>query len=216
MQVLLRSVIGGIALLLYPYLVYKGVQDGSAWFAPAVIAGIYFYQAIKAQQAWLRVQKLAIVLLLLLGAIFYQDILAKLLPIMIQLSLMLFFAKTLLHGKGPSLVERFARLDFPGVPMPPVMVNYCRQVTIIWTGFFAFNIITCIVLALFAPVEWWAIFTGVLIFVLSIVLMIAEYFWRHFYFRRQKLPFDRIPGIKDSARNMLVNGRKIWQDVQAS
>ena len=215
MQIILRSVIGCIVLL-YPYFVYRGVQEGGVWFAPAVIAGIYFYQAIKAQQARVRVQKLAIVLVLLLGAIFYQDLIAKLVPIIIQLSLMLFFGKTLLRDKGPSLVERFARLDFPDEPMPSILVNYCRYLTIMWTGFFAFNVVTCVMLALFAPVEWWAIFTGVLIFLLSVLLMVAEYIWRHIYFRTQDLPFEQIPGFKESARNMIVNGRKIWLDVQTS
>jgi len=215
MQTILRIIIG-IIVLLYPYLVFRGVQEGGVWFAPAVIAGIYFYQAIKSQQTRGRVQKLGIVLVLLLGAIFYQDLIAKLVPIIIQLSLMLFFGKTLLRGKGPSLVERFARLDFPDEPMPAILVNYCRYLTLMWSGFFAFNVMTCVVLALFAPVEWWAIFTGVLIFLLSVLLMIAEYIWRHIYFRTQDLPFEQIPGFKQSARNMIVNGRKIWLDVQTS
>ena len=215
MQVLLRSIIGGIVLL-YPYLVYRGVQEGGVWFAPAVIASIYFYQAIKAHKTRVRVQKLAIVLILLLGAIFYQDLIAKLVPIIIQLSLMLFFGKTLFKNNSPSLVERFARLDFPDMDMPVVLVNYCRYLTVMWTGFFAFNVVTCVVLALFAPVEWWAIFTGILIFLLTVLLMVAEYIWRHIYLRTLDLPYEKIPGFKESARNMLVNGRKIWLDIHAS
>lgn len=215
MQILLSILIAGVALF-YPFLVYRGVQEGGVWFAPAVIAGIYFYQAVKTKRTRLRVKNLMIVLIVLLGALFYQDLIAKLIPIIIQISLMLFFGKTLLKGKGPSLVERFARLDFPDEPMPQILITYCRNLTIMWFGFFAFNVLTCLILALFAPVEWWAIFTGVLIFLLSVLLMVAEYFWRHLYFRRQKLPFERIPGFKDSARNMVVNGRKIWLEVHAS
>ncbi|GFO71586.1 hypothetical protein BJAS_P1201 [Bathymodiolus japonicus methanotrophic gill symbiont] len=215
MQIILRIIIS-VVVLLYPFLVYRGVQEGGVWFAHAVIAGIYFYQAVKTRKTPVRVQKLVIVLSLLVGTIFYQELVAKLIPIIIQLTLMLFFGKTLLKGKGPSLVERFARLDFPDQPMPLILVNYCRNLTLVWAGFFAFNVVTCVVLALFAPVEWWAVFTGVLIFLLSVLLMVAEYFWRHIYFRSQDLPFDQIPGFKDSARNMVVNGRKIWLDVQAS
>lgn len=214
MKTVLRSIISGIFFLLYPYLVYKGVQQGVVWFAPAVIAGLYFYQALKARTRRGRIQNLGIVFILLAGAVYYQALMAKLVPIIIQLSLMLFFGKTLLPGKGPSLVERFARLEFP--VMPPVLSRYCRQLTIMWTGFFAFNVLACLLLALFAPVQWWAIFTGVLIFALTAVLMIAEYIWRLFLFRRIELPAGQIPSVKESARMMLVNGRKIWQDVHAS
>lgn len=216
MLTILRSIFSGIIFLLYPYLVYRGVKDGGVWFAPTVIAGFYFYLAIKAKQTRKRVQKLAIVLVLLLGAIFYQDLMAKLVPIIIQLTLMIFFGKTLLKDKGPSLVERFAQLEFPDIPMPLVLVKYCRYLTIMWTSFFAFNVLACVLLALFAPVEWWAIYTGVLILLFTVVLMTAEYIWRHFYLRRIDLPYEKIPAFKESARNMLVNGRKIWLDVHAS
>lgn len=214
MKTTLRIIISIMVFLLYPYLVYKGVQEGVVWFAPIAIASVYFYQAVKARARKVRIQKLAIVLMLFVGAVYYQDIMAKLIPIIIQLSLMLFFGKTLLPEKGPSLVERFASLEFP--VMPPVLSGYCRQLTIMWTGFFAFNVLACLYLALFAPVQWWAIYTGVMIFVLTALLMVAEYIWRFFLFRRIDLPAAQIPGVKETAKTMLINGRKIWQDVQAS
>ncbi len=214
MKIVLRSIISVMVFLLYPYLVYRGVQEGVVWFAPAVIASVYFYQAVNARTRKTRIHKLAIVLMLFVGAIYYQDIMAKLIPIIIQLSLMLFFGKTLLPNKGPSLVERFASLEFP--VMPPVLMRYCRQLTIMWTGFFAFNVLACLYLALFAPVQWWAIYTGVMIFVLTALLMVAEYIWRFFMFRRIDLPAAQIPGIKETAKTMFINGRKIWHDVRAS
>lgn len=216
MQVILRSLISSLIFLLYPYLVYRGIQEGVVWFAPTAIASLYFYQALKAQALLLCLKKFSIVLVLLLGAIFYPDLMAKLIPIIIQLSLMLFFGKTLRKNKGPSLIERFARLEFPDDMMPPALIKYCRYLTILWTSFFAFNICMCILLALFAPVEWWAVYTGILIFVLSTFLMVAEYIWRHFYLRTLDLPHERIPKFKEAMKNMIANGRKIWLDVYAS
>jgi len=216
MKVVLRGIITSLLFLLYPYLVYRGIQEGVVWFAPAIIASLYLFKAIKAKTAQVRFEHLDIVFLLFLGSIFYQDLVAKLIPIFIQLSLMNFFGKTLREGKGPSLVERFARFDFPEIP--PVISLYCRHLTMMWTGFFAFNVAACIVLALFAPVSWWALYTGVMIFVLSGALMVGEYIWRHFFFRTIKieLPDKPIPGVKDSIRRMALNGRLIWQDVRAS
>ncbi|MBT6419574.1 MAG: hypothetical protein HOK14_04425 [Gammaproteobacteria bacterium] len=214
MKTLLRIIISIMVFLLYPYLVYRGVQEGVVWFAPAAIASVYFYQAVNARNRKIRIQKLAIVLMLFVGAIYFQNTVAKLVPIIIQLSLMLFFGKTLLPNKGPSLVERFASLEFP--VMPPVLMRYCRHLTVMWTGFFAFNVLACLYLALFAPVQWWAIYTGVLIFVLTALIMIAEYIWRFFMFRRIDLPAAQIPGIKETVKMMFINGRKIWLDIQAS
>ncbi len=214
MQKVLRVIVSSVIFLAYPYLVYRGVQEGLVWFAPLVIVSVYCYQAIKARNASVRTQKLAIVFFLLLGTAYYPDLIAKLMPILIQLSLMLFFGKTLLKGKEPSLVERFASIDFPYVP--PVLSRYCRQLTVIWTGFFALNALACIGLALFAPIAWWAIYTGILIFLFTGLLMIAEYIWRFFLFRKIGIPVELIPDVKESARNMVVHGRKIWLDVHAS
>lgn len=216
MKKVLRGIISTLLFLTYPYLVYKGVEAGVVWFAPTMIAGFYLWQALHAKDVRACFKNLDNVLLLILGTIFYQDLAAKLMPIFIQLSLMDFFGKTLRKGKGPSLVERFASLDFPEIP--PVISRYCRHLTIMWTGFFAFNVLACVVLALFAPVSWWAIYTGGMIFALTGLLMVGEYIWRHFYFRTIKiqLPEKPIPGVKESIKKMMIDGRVIWQDVRAS
>jgi len=214
MRKILRGIFSSLLVLLYPYLVYRGIQEGVVWFAPTVIASIYLYQAIKAPNTRLLFKQLDVVFLLILGSIFYQDLIAKVIPVFIQLSLMNFFAKTLKAGKGPSLIERFAQLDFPDIP--PVISQYCRYLTLMWTAFFAFNIVACIGLALFAPTTWWALYTGVIIFALSGVLMVGEYIWRHFYFRTLDLPDKPIPGVIDSMRSMMINGRKIWLEVRAN
>lgn len=133
MRKVLWKIIITTLILLYPYLAYKGIQQGIVWFAPSVIASLYFFQAFKAKTKQIRSQKIVLVLLLLVGTVYYQDLIAKLIPVIIQLNLMLFFGKTLLSGKGPSLIERFAQLDFPQIP--PLLSQYCRYLTIIWTIF---------------------------------------------------------------------------------
>ncbi|BCG63872.1 MAG: hypothetical protein methR_P1617 [Methyloprofundus sp.] len=216
MKKVLRGIFSTLLFLLYPYLVYRGIEEGVVWFAPAMIASFYLWQALQAKNTRVCFKNLDIVFLLILGTVFYQDLVAKLIPIFVQLSLMDFFGKTLRQGKGPSLVERFASLDFPEIP--PIISQYCRNLTILWTGFFAFNVAACVVLALFAPVSWWALYTGVMIFALTGMLMVGEYIWRHFYFRTIKvqLPEKPIPGVKESIRKMMIDGRAIWLDVRAS
>ena len=204
----LRSVMVTTVFLGYPYLVYLGMEKGIVWFAPTVISGFYLYSGFNAQDSKIKQKKITIALLLLAGAIFFQSITAKLLPIFIQLMLMHFFGSTLFYNKPP-LIERFVRLEFP--ELPPGIAAYCRQLTWLWTGFFAFNAVMCVALALWAPSSWWAIYNGILVFVFTGLLMVGEYVWRHF-----KFPDLDIPSVKSSARNMMINGRKIWQDVHAS
>ncbi len=206
MRAVIRFVIGAVFFLLYPYLVYRSLEDGVVWLAPAVLSGIYVHQALQARTSRQRLRKLAIALLLLLGAFYLQALTAKLLPVFIQLALMVFFGKTLV--KGPPLIERFARLDYPD--FKPGIAEYCRQLTIIWTGFFAFNAVVCAALALWAPATWWAFYNSVMILLLTGLLMVGEYIWRHYHF-----PGMEIPSARSSFQSMLANCRKIWMDVQA-
>lgn len=206
MLILLRKGIVSSILLLYPYLVYRGIQAGVVWFAPSVLAAIMLYQAYISSELKSRITKFTFALLLLLGVIFFQNVTAKILPTLIQLFLMHFFYKTLKNG--PPLVERFVRLEFE--ELPEGVVDYCRQLTILWIGFFGFNALMCSGLAVWASPEWWAIYTGVIIFILTGLLMMAEYIFRHYRF-----PNMEIPDLKASTRNMLMYCRKVWLDVQA-
>jgi len=202
----LRSGLVTAFFLLYPYLVFRGIQEGIVWFAPLVIASIYFYQGFREEHIAARVRKLMAALALIVGIVFFQSLTAKLLPTLIQLFLMHFFYRTLVNG--PPLIERFVRLEFS--ELPAGVVEYCRQLTILWTGFFAFNALMCSGLALWGQASWWAVYTGVIIFLLTGILMIGEYIYRHY-----KFPDMEIPDLKTSARNMVVNARQIWQDLYA-
>jgi uncharacterized membrane protein len=201
-----KAILVTALVLGYPYLVYRGMELGFVWLAPVVISGIYIYKAFTTQNQKSRYIKLGIALIFAIAAVFLQSLAAKLMPVFIQLGLMCFFGRTLF--KPPPLVERFARMDFPD--LPPGVVEYCRLWTIIWTGFFALNALICAGLAFWAPNDWWAFYTGIMLYVLTGALMIGEFCWRHFRFPE----FD-IPTLKLSMRNMIVNGRKIWSDVIA-
>jgi len=132
---------------------------------------------------------------------------AGVMPMLIQLMLMYFFGRTLLKNKGPSFIESFVRLEFP--EFPPGVSEYCRQLTLLWTGFFAFNAVMCVALAIWGTNFWWTLYNGVFIYLMIGVLMIGEYIYRHFRF-----PDLGIPDPQSTIKTMIVNGRKIWMDVQ--
>lgn len=207
---LVRSLFALLATLLvlaYPYIVYRMTEhDGPVWSAPLFLALFYVYQAVRIEDRGRRLKKFGVAIALVVGAVFLQSITAKLIPVMIQLLLFVFFGRTLVHG--PPLIERFVRLDYP--VFPPGISEYCRQLTQVWTGYFGFNTLVCAGLAIWAPASWWALYTGCLIFVLMVVLMVGEYVYRHWRF-----PELEIPDPASTMKSMISHGRNIWMDVHA-
>lgn len=142
-----------------------------------------------------------VALALLAGAVFFQHFSAKMIPVLIHTSMFMLFYGSLY--RSPSLIERFARLDFP--ELPPEIVAYCRKVTWVWAIFFAANIIWCTGLAIWAGNVFWAFYNGVVIYLLLGLLMISEYVWR-----RLRYPWLEVPPFKQSMMNIIKNGHTIW------
>jgi len=97
--------------------------------APAIFSGIFLLQAYATRDVKIRIYKVLIAIVLLLGAYYLQTTTAKVLPVLIQLMLMYYFGRTLLKGKGPSFIESFVRLEFRNSGR--VSVSICRQLTIL-------------------------------------------------------------------------------------
>jgi uncharacterized membrane protein len=206
MPVTLRLVTATAVFLGYPYLVYRGMDYGFVWIAPLLASFLYIYRAFGSRKLAARLVNLLIGGSLIVGVIFLKSLSAKFLPVLVQLILCWFFGRTLI--RGPSLIERLVRLEYP--VFPPGIAEYCEGLTRIWTVFFAFNIVVCSALALWASDGWWAFYTGVMIIVLTAVLLVGEYLYRHYRF-----PDLQIPDPESAFRSMIVNGRKIWMDVHA-
>jgi len=204
---IIKSILVTCLFLAYPYLVYQGMESGMVWIAPAFFSGIYLLQSFASQNIKIKIYKGCVSIGLLLGAYYLQTVTAKVLPVLIQLRLMYFFGRTLLKGKGPSFIESFVRLEFP--EFPPGVSRYCRRLTILWTAFFGFNAIMCVLLVIWGSDVLWALYNGVFIYVMIAVLMVGEYIYRHFRF-----PDLGIPNPQSTVKTMMTNGRKIWLDVQ--
>ncbi len=194
------------AFLAYPVLVYRGMDSGLVWIAPVLVSSLYLFRAFERRDFETRVVNLLIGGILLAGVIFLRSMSAKFLPVLVQLMLCWFFGRTLF--KGPPLIERLVRLDYS--VFPPGVAEYCERLTWIWTLFFALNALLCSALAVWASDGWWAFYSGVVLVVSTVLLLMGEYFYRRFRF-----PDFEIPDPKTSIKSILVNGRKIWADVHA-
>lgn len=102
-----------------------------------------------------------------------------LLPVVVSSYLFGTFAWSLRHG--PPMIERFARLVEDD--LPPFTEPYCRRVTVLWCVFLAANAITVAVLAVAAPLGWWAFYTGPIFYLLLALLLSAELCFRKWLFR---------------------------------
>ncbi|MFT3921050.1 MAG: hypothetical protein QM778_00815 [Myxococcales bacterium] len=108
------------------------------------------------------------------------------LPVLINVALLIQFGLSL---RGTPMVERFARMQDPN--LGPAQVVYCRTVTLVWCGFFVLNALVSGYLALFAELASWALYTGLIAYVLMGVLGACEYLVRKARFREYG------PGLHD-------------------
>lgn len=101
----------------------------------------------------------------------------------------------LLSLRTTPFVERLARLEDPA--LSPAGVLWCRRVTIAWCLFFAANAALSAALALWAPLAWWAAWSGGLAYLaigLGVLLEVA--------LRGRFVPEQRGRSIVDALRGM--------------
>jgi len=168
----------GFLLVLYPLLVYTGLQQ----FGPRVLACVLLLAAlvklvatIFARQplgngGWLLLAAtLAGGTTLLTGSVMGL----KFYPVIVSVVLLVVFGLSLV--RPPSMIERFARLQTPDLPIHAIA--YTRKVTWVWCGFFMLNgAIACV--SVFASDKIWALYNGLVSYVLIGLLLAGEYLIR--------------------------------------
>lgn len=102
-------------------------------------------------------------------------------PVLIAAALFQLFAHTLLPGEEP-LLCRFAR-HVDGVE-DERRLGYARTLTWFWTFFFAAMLVEAVLLALFAPIEIWSLFTNFINYILIAALLLLQIIYRSFHLGR--------------------------------
>ena len=101
-------------------------------------------------------------------------------PALVSLALLATFGASFLQRE--TTVERIARAG--GDALPPEARAYCRAVTGVWCGFFLVNAAIALELALAASPRAWALYTGLVAYVLMGLLFAGEYVVRQWRFGR--------------------------------
>lgn len=105
-------------------------------------------------------------------------------PIVVNAGMLIAFGATL-FGDGPTMIEKFARLRRP--ELDSHSVRYTRRVTQLWCAFFAMNGLVSAACAWWGSREQWAIYNGVVTYLLIGVLIMAEIAWRHMFVLRGRV-----------------------------
>jgi uncharacterized membrane protein len=106
---------------------------------------------------------------------------ARAYPVLMSLAAAGVFAVTL--RRPPSLIERFAMAS--GEPWSPALRLYCRNVTLIWALWLVVNAAIAAYLALSHDDAAWALWTGLLSYLVSGALFAGEWLVRHSIADRQ-------------------------------
>lgn len=167
----LRPLLVGLLTLAYPPLVYLGLGHFEPrWMALPLAAMAVLRAVATRERVWLAAAGGALVLAAssLLGN---QALPLKLYPVLVNTILLTVFATSLAFP--PSVIERLARLREPDLPASGVA--YTRRVTQVWCGFFVLNGTTALVTALWASAATWALYNGLISYVLMGLLFAGEW-----------------------------------------
>jgi uncharacterized membrane protein len=172
-----------VLTVLYPLGVYLAMgRVAPQWLAVLLVLLAVLRAVVTRQRFWWAVALGAAVLAL--AAWWQGDALAvKLYPVLVNAVLLVVFTFSLRHP--PTVVERLARLTEPG--LSPSGVRYTRKVTVVWCVFFVLNGAAAAYTATFSSDATWALYNGLIAYVLMGCLMGIEWCVRQCVRRREAM-----------------------------
>jgi len=180
----MAKVVKALAFAIYPLAIYLGL---TRWDVKRSAALLMLAAVLSVAASWrgrsLRTTWLApslVLVLGLLGRVLDNPLYLLLLPTTINVALLATFGASLFSPIP--MVERFARLQVSD--LSETECRYCRKVTWVWCVFFVLNGGAAALLAAFAPVAIWAVYTGCISYVLVGLVMAVEYLFRKRRFGR--------------------------------
>jgi uncharacterized membrane protein len=161
----------------YPLAVYFGLLHLSArslglLLMLLLLPGLWLKWRAARREDLLAVARLplSVLALVALAALFDERRFVLALPVLINAALLFQFARSL---RATPMVERFARMQQP--QLGPDHVRYCRVVTQVWCGFFVLNGALGAAFALWGSPAQWALYNGLIAYLLMGLLATGEY-----------------------------------------
>jgi uncharacterized membrane protein len=169
----------GLAGVCYPLAMYasRGAVPAIVFVAVGLLLIAGQLATLKSQARSLWLWPLAMAGILLVGSSLWDaKFAAKGYPVVISLAAAFAFGRTLVAP--PSFIERIARLQEPD--LAPEGQQYCRHVTLVWTGWLLFNAAVAAALAGWGSDAHWTLWTGLVSYIVMAALLGGEIILRKF------------------------------------
>lgn len=175
---------GSIGLLLYPLLVYQFASlDRPLLLATtlALLLSLRLFAMGTLTKPRLLLALLVVLSFCTLAQFDTQLRVLRLYPVLISLGGAGFCLYSLKHP--PSAIERFARRM--GMEVPDAAISYLRGVTTVWLAFFCLNAAVAAYTAVAANISHWALYNGLISYLIIGLLLVGEWLYRRRYMRLQ-------------------------------
>lgn len=163
-----------LVTFLYPFIWYFGQVYFGVTAVTILMACIWLLRALLSKQKLQKIMSFVLAFIFMLLCWIHSAKFMYWYPVMVSILLLLIFGASLFSKQ--SVIERLARLQHPDLPESGV--RYTRCVTQIWCGFFIVNILIISALILGAYWRAWAIYTGVISYMLMGMLLSGEFLYR--------------------------------------
>jgi uncharacterized membrane protein len=171
----LRTGLVWLATLLYPAIVYVGLgRFEPRWMALFLLALALARAIASRDPVWL-VAAAGASLLAIVGILANHSLPLKLYPALVSAVMLVVFGISLRHP--PTAIERIARLTDP--ELTPAAVAYTRKVTEAWCVFFIANGSVALATAMWASDRAWALYNGLIAYLLMGAMFGGEWLLRH-------------------------------------
>lgn len=175
-RILLNSILMTLGIL-YPF---------ALWFFPldsllslfVVLGVLWILRALVLQQREYAILGVLVCGVFLMYFIFKEQNWLYFYPIFINVALLFYFAYSL---KGEALITQFARKKNPH--LSDFAMNYTRNLTKIWCGFFIGNILITLGLIGLEDKFYWSLYCGVISYILMGILLVGEIIFRMIFLK---------------------------------
>jgi uncharacterized membrane protein len=167
----------------YPLIFFAlGTKVQAIWFALAAcgILTIRAFQRPILRTMPVRFSMIGAIALIIGLAHVDSEIAAKTYPVVVSGGLAFMFGSSL--WRSTSLVEKMAELS--GETMSPAIRRYCRRVTAVWALWLVINTLIAAALAVFGSLGAWALWTGLLSYLVMGLIFAIEFILRQLLRRR--------------------------------
>jgi len=173
----MHALISTSALILYPAVIHLSILFDKHLWAFWYMLLVSVWIAFESLSWFWRLLVVALItglLILIESQVIVKGALYSF-PVFICLAFFLLFVRSLGAGKTP-LITRVARLAEGSLSESAEV--YTRRLTWFWSFVFLLLVLETILLAVFAPIEVWSLFTNVVNYIVVMMLFILEYFVR--------------------------------------